>query len=93
MAKKRGWDVRKSLRHASRRLTGRPLPPTRKQANRGTAIRLQSPPRTTGKPRDLEKGAAHTTKPVEKRTVDRSMFEADTPVMKSWKQKYWGAQK
>ncbi|RMZ68727.1 hypothetical protein GMOD_00002545 [Pyrenophora seminiperda CCB06] len=65
LAKKRQWDVRASIRRASRRFTGRSTagPDTSKQAqqnrqNRRTGIRLNSPPpgRNANKMRDLEKG-------------------------------------
>ncbi|KAH7074085.1 hypothetical protein FB567DRAFT_189611 [Paraphoma chrysanthemicola] len=71
LAKKRQWDVRQSIRRASRRITGRGKPDnSRNRENRRTGIRLGSPPPGKGsKPRqdrDLEKGVlpskdGHTT--------------------------------
>ncbi|KAF1850210.1 uncharacterized protein K460DRAFT_372525 [Cucurbitaria berberidis CBS 394.84] len=64
LAKKRQWDVRQSIRRASRRLTGRATTDVSKQNrnNRRTGIRLNSPPpgkNAGSKPKqehDLEKG-------------------------------------
>ncbi|KAH9876685.1 hypothetical protein J1614_003817 [Plenodomus biglobosus] len=63
LAKKRQWDVRQSIRRASRRITGRaPLDnPKQTRENRRTGIRLNSPPpgKKAGNPRsdrDVEKG-------------------------------------
>ncbi|KAA8613731.1 hypothetical protein PtrSN002B_010677 [Pyrenophora tritici-repentis] len=64
LAKKRQWDVRASIRRASRRFTGRSTADnTSKQAhqnrqNRRTGIRLNSPPpgKNANKMRDIEKG-------------------------------------
>ncbi|KAF2279729.1 uncharacterized protein EI97DRAFT_359462, partial [Westerdykella ornata] len=59
LAKKRQWDVRQSIRRASRRLTGRATEPSKRQ-NRRTGMRLDSPPppRTNKQNRDVEKGLA-----------------------------------
>ncbi|KAF2250256.1 hypothetical protein BU26DRAFT_408267, partial [Trematosphaeria pertusa] len=57
LAKKRQWDVRQSIRRASRRLTGRS--DVSKRQNRRTGVRLNSPPpaRNAKVPeRDVEKG-------------------------------------
>jgi nitrogen fixation-related uncharacterized protein len=62
LAKKRQWDVRQSIRRASRRITGRSTVDVSKQnrQNRRTGIRLNSPPPgRNAKPKrehDLEKG-------------------------------------
>ncbi|KAH8707538.1 hypothetical protein GQ44DRAFT_715764 [Phaeosphaeriaceae sp. PMI808] len=61
LAKKRQWDVRQSIRRASRRITGRGNTDQKKtRENRRTGIRLNSPPPgKNSKPRqehDLEKG-------------------------------------
>ncbi|KAH7381293.1 hypothetical protein DE146DRAFT_760730 [Phaeosphaeria sp. MPI-PUGE-AT-0046c] len=63
LAKKRQWDVRQSIRRASRRFTGRgKTDKTQSRQNRRTGIRLNSPPPgKSSKPRqehDLEKGLA-----------------------------------
>ncbi|KAF2472611.1 uncharacterized protein BDR25DRAFT_178505, partial [Lindgomyces ingoldianus] len=57
LAKKRQWDVRQSIRRASRRLTGRSDVSTKRQ-NRRTGVRLNSPPpaRSQRPLRDVEKG-------------------------------------
>ncbi|KAF2735861.1 hypothetical protein EJ04DRAFT_401405, partial [Polyplosphaeria fusca] len=55
LAKKRQWDVRQSLRRASRRLTGRSDVATKRQ-NRRTGMRLASPPASARRERDVEKG-------------------------------------
>ncbi|CBX96296.1 hypothetical protein LEMA_P112150.1 [Plenodomus lingam JN3] len=69
LAKKRQWDVRQSIRRASRRLTGRTPPDNPKQTreNRRTGIRLNSPPpgKKSNKPRmdqDVEKGLPLSSK-------------------------------
>ncbi|OAL52517.1 hypothetical protein IQ07DRAFT_490623, partial [Pyrenochaeta sp. DS3sAY3a] len=75
LAKKRQWDVRQSIRRASRRLTGRSTTDVSKsnRNNRRTGIRLNSPPpgrNPATKPsqdRDLEKGLPLTNK--EARTI------------------------
>jgi len=59
LAKKRQWDIRSSIRRASRRITGRGDTDNKdRQSHRRTGIRLNSPPpgnkgREGG---DLEKG-------------------------------------
>jgi hypothetical protein len=58
MAKKRQWDVRQSIRRASRRFTGRkvePKTPTGAKANRrGTVYVKPAPGSKKQRPRDLE---------------------------------------
>ncbi|EUC44071.1 hypothetical protein COCMIDRAFT_77598, partial [Bipolaris oryzae ATCC 44560] len=59
LAKKRQWDVRASIRRASRRFTGRSTVDNKQnRSDRRTGIRLNSPPpgRNTNKMRDIEKG-------------------------------------
>ncbi|KAF2641067.1 hypothetical protein P280DRAFT_398191 [Massarina eburnea CBS 473.64] len=92
IAKKRQWDVRQSLRRASRRMTGRStadLPSTRRE-NRRTGIRLDAapPPRNArqqqqrpNQERDVEKAleggrGKNTTKIT-------STFDVDTPTPKT----------
>ncbi|KZM26131.1 uncharacterized protein EKO05_0010589 [Ascochyta rabiei] len=73
LAKKRQWDVRQSIRRASRRITGRSTVNVSKQnrQNRRASIRLASPPpgknARARQERDLEKGLPMSTK--EGRTV------------------------
>ncbi|KAL1596854.1 hypothetical protein SLS59_007595 [Nothophoma quercina] len=68
LAKKRQWDVRASIRRASRRVTGRSTVDVSKQnrQNRRTGIRLNSPPPGKNARRkqehDLEKGLPMSTK-------------------------------
>ncbi|KAF2494926.1 hypothetical protein BU16DRAFT_51211 [Lophium mytilinum] len=91
LAKKRQWDVRQSLRRASRRLTGRSLPPktpTRAQ-NRRTGVRLASPPPSAkafmpkGGNRDVEKGlGAEKGSGPRTTTTITSQFEVETPRQK-----------
>ncbi|KAJ4378001.1 hypothetical protein N0V83_000831 [Neocucurbitaria cava] len=80
LAKKRQWDVRQSLRRASRRLTGRSTNDVSKQNrnNRRTGIRLNSPPpgRNANKPRqdrDLEKGLPLSNKEAKTTTTITSV--------------------
>ncbi|OCK77684.1 hypothetical protein K432DRAFT_284058, partial [Lepidopterella palustris CBS 459.81] len=64
LAKKRQWDVRQSLRRASRRLTGRSdvskVDRQTNRQNRRTGVRIASPPpsarKTNQREHDLEKG-------------------------------------
>lgn len=74
LAKKRQWDVRQSLRRASRRFTGRgKTDKTQSRQNRRTGIRLNSPPPgKNSKPRqehDLEKGLAPSKGPKMTTTI------------------------
>ncbi|KAL6709894.1 hypothetical protein ACN47E_000679 [Coniothyrium glycines] len=67
LAKKRQWDVRGSIRRASRRFTGRSTTDVSKnRENRRTGIRLNSPPpgknATRRQERDVEKGLPMSTK-------------------------------
>lgn len=81
LAKKRQWDVRQSLRRASRRLTGRSTADVNKQNrnNRRTGIRLNSPPpgkNAGGRPRqdrDLEKGLPLSNKEAKTTTTITSI--------------------
>ncbi|KAL1622024.1 hypothetical protein SLS56_008908 [Neofusicoccum ribis] len=96
IAKKRQWEVRKSLKRVSRRLTGRSTTDVRNnRENRRTAVRMASPPRGKNHPnvarenkdRDVEKGekkSGRTGKPT------MSAFSVETPVVKSWKDKVFG---
>ena len=80
VAKKRQWEIRKSISRMSKRLTGRRETRSSQRQSRRQAIRMHSPPR---KPRDLEKGA-----PTSKIT---STFSADTPTTTpGWTTKIWG---
>lgn len=73
LAKKRQWDVRQSIRRASRRITGRSMVDVSKQNRQGrrASIRLASPPPgKNARPKqghDLEKGLPMSTK--EGRTI------------------------
>ncbi|KAF2098329.1 hypothetical protein NA57DRAFT_77118 [Rhizodiscina lignyota] len=122
LAKKRGWDVRKSISRASRRLTGRFNDSRARRASTRNAVRMDSPP-SRSKDRDLEKGkgekiqvkaVAVDTSPSgkkERRAVaiqpptpssklpatvgssapaagGKSGFDAETPVGKSFREKY-----
>lgn len=94
LAKKRQWDVRQSLRRASRRLTGRStadLSATKRQ-NRRTGVRLNSPPapkRATGRPgqeKDIEKALQDDPKRGKTSTNITSTFDVETPTPKgNWK--------
>ncbi|KAI9666085.1 MAG: hypothetical protein M1821_004020 [Bathelium mastoideum] len=55
VAKKRQWEIRKSISRMSKRLTGRGQARSSQRQSRRQAVRMQSP---TRKPRDLEKGHA-----------------------------------
>ncbi|KAF2193931.1 hypothetical protein K469DRAFT_727414 [Zopfia rhizophila CBS 207.26] len=85
LAKKRQWDVRQSIRRASRRLTGRSE--VSKRQNRRTGVRLNSPPpsRTARKERDLEKGVPATGQNGKTTTTISSTFDVDTSAQKGWK--------
>jgi len=62
LAKKKQWDVRQSIRRASRRITGRGGPEPSKRQNRRTGVRLNDPPPPRNgrmnQMHDLEKGFA-----------------------------------
>lgn len=80
LAKKRQWDVRQSIKRASRRLTGRAPVDTSKQnrQNRRTGIRLNSPPpgKKAGKPgqgRDIEKGLSMSNRDPKTTTIITSV--------------------
>ncbi|KAL5393952.1 hypothetical protein PMIN06_007609 [Paraphaeosphaeria minitans] len=93
LAKKRQWDVRQSLRRASRRLTGRSTVdrPATKRQNRRTGVRLASPPagrrKQPGREKDLEKGLSEMPKRGTTTTKITSTFDVDTPTPKpqGWK--------
>lgn len=100
IAKKRQWEVRKSLKRVSRRLTGRSTAGAGaardNRENRRTAVRMASPPAgknrsaapKQNKERDLEKGEKKPAGRREKPTM--SAFSVETPVVKSWKDKVFG---
>ncbi|KAF2802783.1 uncharacterized protein BDZ99DRAFT_576650 [Mytilinidion resinicola] len=101
LAKKRQWDVRQSIRRASRRLTGRSIPaktPTRSQ-NRRTGVRIASPPPSAkmfmpkgGSGRDVEKGlGGEKASGPRTTTTITSQFEVETPRQKGWKGYFGGA--
>ncbi|KAL5118610.1 hypothetical protein ACEQ8H_003461 [Pleosporales sp. CAS-2024a] len=77
LAKKRQWDVRSSIRRASRRFTGRGnTDKTQKRQNRRTSIRLDAPPTTKNKERqelDLEKALPIRTKEPQAMTAITSL--------------------
>jgi hypothetical protein len=82
LAKKRQWDVRQSIRRASRRLTGRAPADSGKQnqnrQNRRTGIRLNSPPpgKNAGRSkqdRDVEKGLQMSSKEARTTTTITSV--------------------
>ncbi|KAF2825352.1 hypothetical protein CC86DRAFT_325389 [Ophiobolus disseminans] len=66
LAKKRQWDIRQSIRRASRRITGRGNTDNNKQSRRRTGIRLNSPPPGKGSnlrhEHDVEKGLPLSSK-------------------------------
>jgi len=66
LAKKRQWDVRQSIRRASRRLTGRKVEPkTPRKNNRGGTVYIKSPPPgKRNRDRDVENGTASQTMPT-----------------------------
>ncbi|KAF2837427.1 hypothetical protein M501DRAFT_937665 [Patellaria atrata CBS 101060] len=89
LAKKRQWEVRKSIKRASRRLTGRLDNSKRKRQS----TRIVSPTRTR-RPADLEKGKPTTERvgnPAGGKTTTTttisSTFDVETPTDKSWKSK------
>lgn len=92
LAKKRQWDVRQSLRRASRRLTGRStadLPATKRQ-NRRTGVRLNDPPmprrNRPGQEKDIEKALEESSNRGKTTTKITSTFDVDTPTPKgNWK--------
>ncbi|ORY05383.1 hypothetical protein BCR34DRAFT_45468 [Clohesyomyces aquaticus] len=100
LAKKRQWDVRQSIRRASRRLTGRAAPPASKRQNRRTGVRLASPPpgknQKSQRPvRDLEKGLPDSSRGAKTTTTITSTFDVDTPATKGkgWKPAVLGGRK
>ncbi|KAF2009583.1 hypothetical protein BU24DRAFT_380079 [Aaosphaeria arxii CBS 175.79] len=93
LAKKRQWDVRQSLRRASRRLTGRGDVP--KRPNRRTGVRLDSPPpsKANRSPRDIEKGLPASSQQGRTTTTITSQFDVETPTSKGWKAQVIGGKK
>ncbi|KAL1610650.1 hypothetical protein SLS60_002320 [Paraconiothyrium brasiliense] len=92
LAKKRQWDVRQSLRRASRRITGRSTADlsAAKRQNRRTGVRLDSPPAgrraRPGQEKDLEKGLSDNPKRGTTTTKITSTFDLETPTPKAgWK--------
>ncbi|KAF1953223.1 hypothetical protein CC80DRAFT_152080 [Byssothecium circinans] len=88
LAKKRQWDVRQSIRRASRRMTGRStadLPSTKRQ-NRRTGIKLDAPPparknkQHPNQEKDVEKALGGH--PGKNTTKISSTFDIDTPTPK-----------
>jgi hypothetical protein len=79
LAKKRQWDVRASIRRASRRFTGRSTADKTQQnrQNRRTGIRLNSPPpgKNANKMRDVEKGLPMTNKESRTTTTITSVMK------------------
>ena len=76
LAKKRQWDVRASIRRASRRFTGRAAVDNKQtRSNRRTGIRLDSPPpgKNANKMRDIEKGLPLSIKTPQTTTVITSV--------------------
>ncbi|KAJ4349542.1 uncharacterized protein N0V89_008158 [Didymosphaeria variabile] len=100
LAKKRQWDVRQSLRRASRRITGRSTADlsAAKRQNRRTGVRLDSPPagrrNRPGPEKDLEKGLSENPQHGTTTTKITSTFDLDTPTPKAgWKMKMPGGKK
>ncbi|KAF1829286.1 hypothetical protein BDW02DRAFT_175385 [Decorospora gaudefroyi] len=78
LAKKRQWDVRASIRRASRRFTGRGATDKKQtRENRRTGIRLNSPPpgKNANKMRDVEKGLPMTNKEPRTTTTISSVMK------------------
>lgn len=96
LAKKRQWNVRQSLRRASRRFTGRSTTDvSTKRQNRRTGVRLNSPP-PRGKPtpeRDVEKALPDNSRKGKTTTTITSTFDVDTPTPKGWKASLLGGKK
>ncbi|EON69295.1 hypothetical protein W97_08455 [Coniosporium apollinis CBS 100218] len=101
LAKKRQWEVRKSISRFSRRLTGRTDAARANRQSRRTGVRMASPPGAARnhRERDLEKGKASvavTDKgrvPHDKGKNVMSSFSIETPVVKSWKNKLFSSGK
>ncbi|KAF2713753.1 hypothetical protein K504DRAFT_369120 [Pleomassaria siparia CBS 279.74] len=96
LAKKRQWNVRQSIRRASRRLTGRSEVPNKRQ-NRRTGVRLNSPPPPKNakarQDKDVEKGLPASAQNGKTTTTITSTFDVDTPVQTSWKSSVLGGKK
>ncbi|KAH7119597.1 hypothetical protein B0J11DRAFT_64256 [Dendryphion nanum] len=87
LAKKRQWDVRQSIRRASRRFTGRADTSNRQnRQNRRTGVRLNSPPAPKNRTqnRDVEKGLPTSSQGKTTTTIS-STFDVETPANKTWK--------
>jgi hypothetical protein len=98
LAKKRQWNVRESIRRASRRFTGRSnVDLTSKRENRRTGVRLNSPPPSksarAGQNKDVEKGLASSTQNGRTTTTITSTFDVDTPTQKGWKSTVLGGKR
>ncbi|KAF2649892.1 hypothetical protein K491DRAFT_771312 [Lophiostoma macrostomum CBS 122681] len=96
LAKKRQWNVRQSLRRASRRLTGRS--DVSKRQNRRTGVRLNSPPPSKARApsrtdKDVEKGLPDNAQQGKTTTTITSTFDIDTPTPKGWKSSVLGGKK
>ncbi|KAF2796925.1 hypothetical protein K505DRAFT_236687 [Melanomma pulvis-pyrius CBS 109.77] len=96
LAKKRQWNVRQSIRRASRRLTGR-SDVTNKRQNRRTGVRLNSPPPSKNamsrQDKDVEKGVPANAQNGRTTTTITSTFDVDTPTQKGWKASMLGGKK
>ncbi|KAF1995384.1 hypothetical protein P154DRAFT_538868 [Amniculicola lignicola CBS 123094] len=88
LAKKRQWDVRQSIRRASRRFTGKSNVASKRE-NRRTGVRLNSPKLPTtrsNRDKDLEKGVPASGQKGTTTTTITSQFDVDTPTTKGgWK--------
>lgn len=101
LAKKRQWEVRKSISRFSRRLTGRTDAARANRQSRRTGVRMASPPGAArhNRERDLEKGKASVAAtdkgrvPHDKGKNVMSSFCIETPVVKSWKNKLFSSGK
>ncbi|KAF2091494.1 hypothetical protein K490DRAFT_60933 [Saccharata proteae CBS 121410] len=97
LAKKRQWEVRKSLKRASRRVTHRLDTARRNRRSRRSGVRMVSPSRAgtsrganrDDRVRDVEKGQTQASAGKNK-TPTMSAFEVDTPIVRSWKDKVFG---
>lgn len=79
LAKKRQWEVRKSLRRSARRLTGsfKTSGQTSSRKQRGLSRITESPPPPLSRKQDIEKGTT---------TTITSTFEVESPTPRSWRQ-------
>ncbi|KAI9818764.1 MAG: hypothetical protein M1827_007584 [Pycnora praestabilis] len=83
LAKKRSWEIRKSIRRSARRLTGNFKTSKSQQASRKRQGLSRIPEATP---------ISRKTQDVEKGKVQMSTFEveAPTPKERSWRQALWG---